>query len=88
VSLLTAFASAAASLIMAYTKKGPDEFGCTLGKNALSEPIFWCTREMAGCNALAAVKLVYDRAGIHEYTYPYAVDLSCTELVSLNSFCC
>jgi hypothetical protein len=79
---MTSFSSALAALIMAYTNKGPDEFGCSLDDNALGEPIFWCTREMAGCNALPAVKRVYELT-FYEYTYPWAVDLSCTELVSL-----
>lgn len=84
---MTSFSSALAALIMAYTSKGPDDFGCTLDDNALGEPIFWCTREMAGCNALPAVKKVWDlskESGVEymELAHPWAVDLSCKELVS------
>lgn len=89
-TLMTSFASALAALVLTYTKKGPDEFGCTLSRNALSEPVFWCTREMAGCNALPAVGAVWDRSREWVFVdaklrHPWAADLSCTELVSIDT---
>ena len=72
------FASAMAALILHYTQKGPDQYGCksTVGSSGFTT--LSCTREMAACNVMPALmdKLV------DKFDKKWAVPLSCNEAVS------
>ncbi|KAF2018263.1 hypothetical protein BU24DRAFT_167832 [Aaosphaeria arxii CBS 175.79] len=44
--------SALATIIVHYTTKGDDQFGCTSYKDATGGKVYECTREMGACNVL------------------------------------
>jgi hypothetical protein len=67
-----------AALVLHYTQKGPDKYGCKSSVDPSGLQVLSCTREAAACNVMPAFMDHY----VDEFENKWAVPLSCNEAVS------
>jgi hypothetical protein len=70
-----------AALILHYTQKGPDKYGCKSRVDPGGYNVLSCTREMAACNVMPALMDHF----VDKFDKKWAVPLSCNEAVSSGS---
>ncbi|KAF2796483.1 hypothetical protein K505DRAFT_323280 [Melanomma pulvis-pyrius CBS 109.77] len=76
------FASAFAALVLHYTQKGPDAYGCRTTTDASGIVNMACTREMAACKVMPAMIDILEKKSGNKW----AVPLSCNEAVAVKWF--
>ncbi|KAF2710586.1 hypothetical protein K504DRAFT_490678 [Pleomassaria siparia CBS 279.74] len=76
------FCSAFAALVLHYTNKGPDSFGCHESTDASGFVIMSCTREMAACNFMPNMRDRFDQ----KFNAPWAIPLTCNEIMTVKWF--
>jgi hypothetical protein len=83
-SLLGEFGAALAALILHYTQKGPDEFGCASDTTPDGDETLYCTREMGTCNVLPHWKGLLESEN-QVFDRSWGISLACNETVSFHT---